>query len=180
DRINSAFVLGRQRTLVQDIEFGINELVEVALRALSPAINDPFTAITCIDWLGSALCQLCARTLPPPTQCDAAGRLRLLVEPLTFARLADAAFNQIREYGRTSTAVTLHLLDVIAVVAACTRTASQRAALLRHAQLIEQGSHNGIAEESGRRSVAARFQVIAAQLTEDHPSSIRLGSKKVP
>jgi len=128
--LQAGFVLGHQRTLVQDIDFGINKLVEVALRARAPAINDPFTAITCLDWLGCALCQLCARTFPAPTQYDAAGRLRLLFEPLTFEHIVDAAFNQIRECGRTSTAVTLHLLETIAIVASCARTDDQRAVLI--------------------------------------------------
>jgi uncharacterized membrane protein len=172
--LQAAFVLGEQRTLVQDIEFGINELVEMALRALSPAINDPFTAMTCLDWLGRALCQLCRRPFPAPVQYDAAGRLRLLIEPLTFDHIVGAAFNQIREYGRTSTAVTLHLLETIAVVGGCARTDKQRAVLLQHAVLVEAGSRDGIAEVTGRQAVATRFRGVAAQLA---PRSERDGVK---
>ena len=72
--INTAFVTGVQRTLVQDVTFGINQLTEVALRALSPAINDPFTAMTCLDWVGSALCQVCARSFPESKLFDTDGR----------------------------------------------------------------------------------------------------------
>lgn len=53
--INAAFVLGNQRTDTRDIEFPFEQLVEIAARALSPGINDPFTAIACVDRLGSAL-----------------------------------------------------------------------------------------------------------------------------
>lgn len=162
--LQAAFVLGQQRTLVQDLEFGINELVEVAVRALSPAINDPFTAITCLDWLGRALCQLCTRAFPAPVQYGADGLVRLLAEPLTFGRVADAAFNQIREYGRTSTAVTLHLLETIAVVSECVRTGEQREALLRHATLVERGSRDGIAEAAGREAVAVRCSSLIVQI----------------
>ena len=162
--VNDVFVLDWQRTLVQDVEFGINELAEVALRALSPAINDPFTAMTCIDWLGRALCQLCMRVLPSPYQYDSAGALRLITVPFTFGRAVDSAFNQIREYGRGSTSVTLHLLNTLAVVGECARTADQRAHLLRHASMIERGIHDGIAEAAGRETIAERFRTVAALL----------------
>ena len=164
EEINGAFVLEAQRTLVQDIEFGINELVEVALRALSPAINDPFTAITCTDWLGAALCQLAMRHLPAPCRCSGDGTVRLASMPLTFGQATDAAFNQIREYGRGSASVTLHLLNTIAVVATCAHSAEQRAHLLRHAELIEQGSRDGLPEAASRGLVAQRFAEIAAML----------------
>jgi uncharacterized membrane protein len=174
--LQARFVLGHQRTMVQDIEFGINELVEVALRALSPAINDPFTVMTCVDWLGCALCQLCTKVFPAPLQYDADGQLRLLFEPLTFAHIVDAAFNQIREYGRTSTRVTLHLLETIAVVGQCANTEEQRSCLLRHATLIEQGSQTGIAEAIGQAAVTACFQKVAAQLTTAHEPDLGVGT----
>lgn len=155
--ITSSFVLGAQRTLVQDITFGINELVEVAIRALSPAINDPFTAMACLDWLGSVLCRTCTRAFPQPRLFDKAGCLRLIRSPVTFTSLADAAFNQIREYGRTSAAVTLRLIDTMATVAQCARTEEQHSVLLRHATLVERGCHTALPEEADRQPVTARF-----------------------
>jgi uncharacterized membrane protein len=107
--VNQAFDLGARRTLVQDVTFGINELVEVAVRALSPAINDPFTAMTCLDWLGAALCKI-YRRLPPGELYDDDGYLRLVRNPVSFTSLTNTAFHQIREFGRTSTAVTLRLI----------------------------------------------------------------------
>jgi uncharacterized membrane protein len=64
EQVRSLFVLGHQRTSDQDIEFGVNQLVEIAVRALSPGLNDPFTAITCVDHLGSVLCRLATRDMP--------------------------------------------------------------------------------------------------------------------
>lgn len=61
DQLNDAFVFGNQRTATQDVEFSLHQLVEIAVRALSPGINDPFTAIACVDRLGSALCRLARR-----------------------------------------------------------------------------------------------------------------------
>lgn len=161
--INEAFIVGAQRTLVQDVTFGINELVEMAVRALSPAINDPFTAMTCLDWLGTALCRLCTRALPQSTQYDSTHMVRLITNPVTFTQLTDAAFNQIREYGRTSTAVLVRLLETIIVVAQCACTEGQRRALLHHAGLVERSCHMGLPEEADRALVVQRYQT-AVQL----------------
>lgn len=165
--LTAAFLLGPQRTLVQDLVFGINELVEMALRALSPAINDPFTALTCLDWIGAALCRACGRSFPPAVRCDEHGQPRLLTSPLTFTQLCDAAFDMIREYGRTSTVVTLRMLDTLLVVAQCARTQEQRGALLRHAVRVEQASVIGLPEAADRALVAARAQAVRQVLALD-------------
>jgi uncharacterized membrane protein len=162
--ITAAFLLGPQRTLVQDVTFGINELVEMAVRALSPAINDPFTAMTCLDWIGTALCRVCPRAFPPAVRCDDQGHVRLMMKALTFTDLTDAAFNPIREAGRTNMAVTLQLLDTIMVVAQCARTEEQRAALLHHARLVERGCSIGLPESADREVVATRYEMVAGVL----------------
>lgn len=163
--VNRAFILGSRRTLVQDVTFGINELVEVAVRALSPAINDPFTAMTCLDWLGSAFCEICCRIFPEKTLADENGKLRVIRNPVTFTTLADAAFNAIRENARTSTAVTLRLIQTIKVVAEAAQTEEQRRSLLHHATLVEQGCHFGLPEASDRELVTSRFNEVKEILT---------------
>jgi uncharacterized membrane protein len=60
-RLGRAHIIGSHRTLTQDVSFGIDQLTEIAIRALSPAVNDTFTALTCIDWLGECLCKIAAR-----------------------------------------------------------------------------------------------------------------------
>jgi uncharacterized membrane protein len=109
--VNRACLFGRQRTSVEDVEFVIHQLVEIAVRALSPGTNDPFTAITCIDWLGRASCQITERTFPSPYHYDGSQTLRVISQPETFERLFDAVFSQIREAAHTNTLVTLHLLE---------------------------------------------------------------------
>jgi uncharacterized membrane protein len=164
DSINEAFILGRQRTLVQDVTFGINELVEVAIRALSPAINDPFTAMTCLDWLGTVLCKVCTRILPSTQVFDGEGQLRLIRVSVSFTSLTDAAFNQIREYGRTSAAVTMRMMDTIAAIAQCARTEEQRAALRHHALLVERGSVIGLPEKADQKVIESRYQAVLNML----------------
>ncbi len=158
--VNSAFITGVQRTLVQDITFGINEMVEVAIRALSPAINDPFTAMTCLDWIGSALCSLCRKSFGDAEIYDDKGNLRIVKNVITFADLANAAFNQIREYGNSSTAVTMRLMNTIKIVAHYTVTDAQRNALWHHAILVERGCHFGLREESDRKMITDNFELV--------------------
>jgi len=158
DRINAAFVLGNQRTAGQDLEFAVNQLVEVAVRALSPGLNDPFTAITCVDQLGSALCRLATREWPSPYRHDEQNQLRVIARIDPFSAITDTAFNQIRQYGGSSAAVMIRLLDTITVIAEFTHRPEDRAALLRHADMIARGARDGLSEAEDRRAVEERYQ----------------------
>lgn len=172
ERVNSAFALGNQRTSGQDIEFAVNQLVEIAIRALSPGLNDPFTAMTCVDRLGSALCRLAERDMPSPYRHDAQDQLRVITPVFTFPDITDAAFNQIRQYGRSSTAVTIRLLETIAEIAGSAHRPEDRAVLLRHARMIARGSGGGLPEDEDRQVVEERFQS-ANQLLSASPDSKR-------
>ncbi len=156
-QINNAFVLGSQRTEQQDVEFPLDQLVEIAIRALSPGINDPFTAIRCIDQLSAALCHLAEREIPSPYRYDDHNQLRIIAEPISFAGATDTAFNQIRQYGKSSVAVTMRLLEAIAAIAPFTHRAQDRATLQRHAEMIERGSQEEIAEELDYKNVKERY-----------------------
>ena len=87
-RINAAFVVGSQRTSVQDVELAVNQLVEIAVRALSPGVNDPFTAVACVDRLGAALSRLAQREMPSPCRRDAENKLRVVTPATAFADFA--------------------------------------------------------------------------------------------
>ena len=95
--INLALVIGRTRTAAQDVEFSIKSMVEVALRALSPGVNDVFTAITCIDRLGAAMALAMRYGSPPTVMVDDEGSPRVIRDPVTFEGLMDIAFNEIRQ-----------------------------------------------------------------------------------
>jgi uncharacterized membrane protein len=163
--INKAFILSSQRTPFQDVEYVVERLVEIAVRALSPAINDPFTAMTCIDRLGEALCRLAQRSVPSPYRCDAENRLRIITHPPTFEGVVDAAFNQIRQYGCTSPAILIRMLENLAVVASHTHREDVWMALKRHADLVHRASARGIPEEEDRKDVEVRYIAIRAALT---------------
>jgi uncharacterized membrane protein len=172
DRVNCAFALGNQRTSGQDIEFAVNQLVEIAIRALSPGVNDPFTAMTCVDRLGSALCRLAQQDVPSPFRYDTQDQLRVITSVFTFPDVTDAAFNQIRQYGRTSTAVTIRLLETIVEVAGSVHRSEDRVALLRHAKMIARGAGGGLPEDEDRQEVEKRFQSANRLLSEAPDSSL--------
>ncbi|MEJ2007501.1 MAG: DUF2254 domain-containing protein [Acidobacteriota bacterium] len=155
--LTSPFILGGERTSEQDIEFSIHQLVEVALRALSPGINDPHTAMNCIDWLGASLCRLADKYDPSPYRYGEQGRLRVILTPVTFAGLTNAAFDQIRQYGRTSVAVTLRLLETITTVTEHTRQPEMCQALRRHALMCKEIADTEAFGNWDRKDLEDRF-----------------------
>ncbi|MEO8410215.1 MAG: DUF2254 domain-containing protein [Propionivibrio sp.] len=174
EQINTIFILGNQRTSTQDVEFIVEQLVEVASRALSPGINDPFTAIACVDRLGSALHRIAGRTLPSGRRFDDEGVLRVLAMPITYAQLADAAFNQIRQFARSNVAVTLRLLETIAKVAPAAHRPEERTTLQRHADMIVRGARAGFAEEEDRRAAEQRYLTASDRLAAGR-QAVKLG-----
>ena len=168
DQLNAAFVFGNQRNAVQDVEFSLRQLVEIAVRALSPGINDPFTAIACVDRIGSALCRLARRDAPSPLRHDAEGRLRLVAPGASFAGIVDAAFNQIRQYSRSNPAVAIRMLDVIAQIAGHVQHTQDADCLLRHAGMILRGAREAVPEADDRLAVETRFTAAAQALRSLH------------
>lgn len=164
ERVNAAFVLGTQRIPTQDIEFSIDQLVEIAARALSPGVNDPFTAVACVNRLGSALYRLAPRPVPPPYYRDDDHHLRVAAASVTFREIAHAALSQIRQHARSSTVVTLRLLETLAVVAGATRQSDRRAVLHHHAETIARGAREGLLELEDRRAVELQYQVTSHAL----------------
>ncbi|PMB17032.1 DUF2254 domain-containing protein [Fischerella thermalis] len=156
-QINDAFILGKERTEQQDVEFPINQLVEIALRAISPAVNDPFTAIRCIDRLSAGLSGLVQRKFPSPYRYDDNHNLRIIAEPFSFEQLVDRAFNQIRQYAQSDAAVTIRLLEAIATIATYTTNPKHKTVLRRHAEMILRGSQEGLSEELDRKDVEERY-----------------------
>ncbi len=168
DKMNAAFVFGNQRTAAQDVEFSFHQLVEIAVRALSPGINDPFTAIACVDRLGSALCRLARRDVPSPLRFDGHGRLRLVAPGSTFAGIVDTAFNQIRQSARSNPAVAIRMLDAIAQIAGHVQSAQDAACLQRHAGMIVRGAREAVPEADDLAAVEAHFTAATQALRELH------------
>jgi uncharacterized membrane protein len=114
----AAFDFGPTRTLQQDVEFGVLQIVDVALKAISPAVNDPTTAINCVDQLSRILIRFASRQPPEDLLYDPPGIIRASIAWIHFERLLDAAFEQIRMYSKTDVAVSLRLLRALGDIAA--------------------------------------------------------------
>lgn len=165
------FFLGRQRTAEQDMEYSIRQLVEIGVRALSPGINDPFTAMNCIDWLGSAISAVARHGLPSPRRYDDKGKLRVIAEVWTFSGLVDAAFNQIRQFGAESVAVSLRLLEVLASIAEQLRTDDQRKAVAHHVEMVYRQSCKRVHEPSDLTEIKVRYRSALAALHAENIST---------
>lgn len=110
-KTRSFFTLGAQRTESQDVRYGARQLSEIASRALSPGINDPYTAMGCIDWAAEALSRVAERF--PAQRCygDESGTFRILLEaPATFGVMCAVALNPIIAYGADNPIIACHLM----------------------------------------------------------------------
>jgi uncharacterized membrane protein len=108
--LRSAFDVGPTRTLQQDVEFGVIQIVDIALKAISPAVNDPSTAITCIDQLGRIMIRFVNRSAPTSLLCDPPHVVRVIIPWIAVENLLETAFEQIRHYSASDIAVSLRLL----------------------------------------------------------------------
>ena len=159
-QLQETYDVHTQRTLSQDVTFAINQLVEVAVRALSPSLNDPFTAMQCLDWLGEALARLANRKIPSPYRSDKDGTLRIIAHPIPFASLTDTAFNMIRMNSAGSASVMFRMMETIRHVLAHARRAEDRAVLLEHASMVHQQALAALHAEPDRRAVEECYRSV--------------------
>ena len=165
--IRAAFVVGPGRSPAQDLEYAVRQLVEIALRALSPGINDPFTAIAVVDRLGAALEEVLARPAQPAVLRDAGGEARVIADRSGVEGLFDAALDQIRQAAGDHPAVLIHAADTLGKLAPVLgREEARRAALEHLARLGETAEGSRLAPgdrdatlariERARRAIEAR------------------------
>jgi uncharacterized membrane protein len=157
-------IVGPNRTLTQDPGFAVDQLVEVAIRALSPAVNDTFTALNCIDWLGDCLCRAARDSLPDGIYRDSGGTVRLVDKAITFDRLVKGASDKIRQAGRGMPAVLIRQLENLHKVALAIGRDGGREVLAEHAEMILRASEESVAEPSDRRDVRTAFDALIAEL----------------
>jgi uncharacterized membrane protein len=161
--LRRAHVTGPNRTLAQDLAFAVDQLVEIAIRALSSAVNDTFTALTCIDWLGESLCRITTRWRPIRVHRDSHGFVRVITAHVSYERLVERTFEKIRQAGRGMPAVMIRQLEALEKIMDHTATVEQRDLLLEQAAMIFQASEESVAEPSDRADVKREYdEVIAA------------------
>jgi uncharacterized membrane protein len=152
---------GPHRTLTQDISFAVDQLVEIAIRALSPAVNDTFTALTCVDWLGDSLCKSATRWNPPRVLRDRAGWVRVITAEASYDRLVQRAFEKIRQASAGMPAVMIRQLDALAKIMAATSRDDRRPVLMQQAEMILRASEETVHEPADRADVRRSFDALA-------------------
>jgi uncharacterized membrane protein len=151
-----AVVIGAERTPVQDVEFSIRQLVEVALRALSPGINDPFTAIAVIDRLATSLALAMECGEPRTVWCDEEGRARLRAVGSTFDGIVDLSFNQIRQAAASHPDILIKLLDTLSALGASGCDGGQAQTLRRHIDAVMETARQSVVHPADLAAINAR------------------------
>jgi len=158
--INANVIKGASRSPTQDMEYSIRQLVEIALRALSPGINDPFTAMTCIDRLGSVVAMLAERPELPQRHLEESGVMRVIVPTTTFTGLVDSAFNQIRQNAKGHVDVTIRLLEQLGEVILTLDSEEQIKVLHAQARLVESSMNDSDVQSYDREAIEQRLMKI--------------------
>jgi uncharacterized membrane protein len=158
--LGHAHIVGPYRTLSQDVSFGIDQLVEIAIRALSAAVNDTFTAMTCIDWLGENLCKIVARWHPARVYRDRQGFIRIISAEPAYDRLVQRSFEKIRQSSMGMPAVMIRELEALARIMTETTSDGQRRVLLEQAAMIDRASERSVPEAADRADIRRRYEAI--------------------
>ena len=161
DEFNAVYVISRRRTVEQDASFGIRQLVDVALKALSPGVNDTTTAVMCVDYLTAILTRLAQRNIPSSHRY-VGGELRLIVIGPTFAGLVAAAFDQIRVSATGNVDIMLRMLGAIRTIARSTSSPSRRRALRDQLQWLAELAERSIESPHDRARFENRLALVRA------------------
>jgi len=160
ENILERFIFGKTKTSQQDLEFSIHQMVEIAARALSPGVNDPYTAIACIDNLTATLCYLAQAKFPSKYRVDKDDKLRIIADVLDFEGVLDTAFNQIRQFSGGSTAVIIRLMESLKTILNIVRMESHKKAVVKHAEMVYRQGKETIKEENDLNDLMVRSDKI--------------------
>jgi len=169
-RLAGVHITGPLRTLSQDIAFGIDQLVEIAIRALSPAVNDTFTALTCIDWLGDSLSKIAVSWHPHTFHRDGNGEIRLITVPVSYERLVQRSFEKVRQAAGGMPAVLIRQLDALHKIMTVA-PASRSQVLLDQADMIQRLSLRTVPEAADQADVTARYDALLKLHAEKAPGT---------
>ena len=158
--IRNAVLIGTRRTPAQDLEFLLANLVEIAVRALSPGVNDHYTATACIDRLCEAVAEVLRRPPLSATIADDEGSVRLVREPPTFPHLLDSAFNEIRQSAPDNVAILSRLADRLVMLDGLAERLADRQAILRHGEWIEESARRLVSNQDDRSRITGTLTAL--------------------
>ena len=169
--VQSAYGVNRHRTLDQDCGFGIRQIVDMALRALSPGTNDTTTAVMCVDYLTAILSRLASRNVPSSHRYEE-GQLRVITVGPTFASLVAESFDQIRGSAEGNLVVLLRMLRAVETIASLAASGSRRQVLREQMEWIAEVAARTIRSPHERTEFTTRLTK-ARKILEAAPVSTR-------
>ena len=163
DAFNAAYSIGRLRTVEQDLAFGIRQIVDMAIKALSPGVNDNSTAVMCVDYLASIMARLAGRQFPPSHRYEGE-TLRVIAIVLTFEALLAEAFDQIRDSAAGNVAIMARMLGAIDTIASLAVSPGHLRALDEQVQYIADLADRSIESSHDRDQLARRLSEVREML----------------
>ncbi len=154
--LRTAFSISRHRTVEQDAAFGIRQIVDVALKALSPGINDHTTAVMCVDYLTAILARLASRQIPSSQRYEE-GELRVIARGPSYESLLALSFDQIRSSSKGNAAMILRLLGALQTLADMTTGPHRRRALREQVRWIAELVERSVESGHDRAAILARL-----------------------
>jgi uncharacterized membrane protein len=162
NELNGVYVIGRQRVVEQDAAFGIRQIVDIAMKALSPGINDTTTAVICVDYLTAILARLATRRITTSHWMDDQRELRVIARGPNFASLLNEAFDQIRQNAGGNIAILSRMLGALQTIGGLTAISSRRGLLRQKVAEIAEAAERTIESPHDR----VRFERRLARVRE--------------
>jgi uncharacterized membrane protein len=156
--LRGAYAQGPLRTQSQDVLFLVNQLVEIAARALSTGINDPYTAMNCMDWLSAALIRLARHDIAAMHRFDGDDRLRLWLPKFNFKVLVSAVFDQLRSYFATDRNASVHMLDHMGEIGLFLSNHDQRELMREQADALHEAAIEAMTSTRDRSDVEYAYR----------------------
>lgn len=172
DAVNSLFTINAHRTVEQDTAFGILQISDIALKALSPGVNDTTTAVSCVDHLGALLARLAGRRIAPRARGDGS-KLQVIAVGPTFAGLVSLALDDIRRNAEGNVTVLGRLVDAIETTSRFTQDASRRRVLVEQVNRIADAVERSVRAPSDRELLVERIQSARTLLRAEPPVRTR-------
>jgi len=160
------FATGNSRSAYQNILFLADELVEILARALSPGVNDPFTAMNCINWFHSAMKRFAACQTPSPYRYDDEGALRLIAYPVTFENFVEAICNQSRAYIATDRNTAIKMMTVLTEIAVIVKDLSHKACILKQLEQLKDSGEELLPSKVDKAEVLKHYEVSQKMISD--------------
>lgn len=155
EKLYKYFIIKEIRTFRHDAEYSFHQIVQIAARALSPGINDPFTAIACIDKLAASMCKLTQIEFLSAYQFDKDDNLRIVSSVITFEDMMGAAYNQIRQYSAAYPAVCIRMMEAFVIINQFAHTDPQKESVKKHAKMVYRMAQNNFEEPNDLKDIKA-------------------------